>query len=392
MKIAIFSDNFYPEISGIADSIIVLAQELANRGHEIIFYVPNYSRHDYRVAGLEQKELALGPEIKIRRLFSYHFPSGTKQGRAVLPGLSLSKIVRDKPEVICTELPFGVGLDALLAARRLKIPFIGTNHTAITEYITGHNFLTKRLKLLSLKYLSWYYSRCDLVTAPSQTALNELLAFGLKRPTQVVSNPLDLKVFHAVSENERQAIKSAWKLSPQTVVFAGRLSQEKKIDILLQAFKLVVEKVPNVNLALAGDGQDREALKILSDSLGLKNQVKFLGRLDKADLARLYQASEVFATASTSEIQPLTVLQSMACGCPPVVVDARGLPECVSADTGRLVPAGDYQSLAKEIVKLLNNDSLRQELSLNGQKSMQELSGAKIAEKWEEIFKKLVSC
>ena len=85
MRIAIFSDNFYPELSGISDSVISLARTLAARGHTIHFYVPYYAKKDYAVLKVPFRELDLGPNTEIHRLFSIPFPMGTEQGRAVVP-------------------------------------------------------------------------------------------------------------------------------------------------------------------------------------------------------------------------------------------------------------------------------------------------------------------
>ncbi|MBI4779014.1 hypothetical protein HY797_01000 [Candidatus Falkowbacteria bacterium] len=74
MKIAIFSDNFYPELSGIADSIILLACELAKLNHEINFYVPRYCPGNFQAVNLANQELKLGKNIKIKRLFSLPTP------------------------------------------------------------------------------------------------------------------------------------------------------------------------------------------------------------------------------------------------------------------------------------------------------------------------------
>lgn len=71
MRIAIFSDNFYPELSGISDSIIALSKELAKRGHFIDFYVPYYPKADYKLANVAEHEIDLGKNIKVHRFNSF---------------------------------------------------------------------------------------------------------------------------------------------------------------------------------------------------------------------------------------------------------------------------------------------------------------------------------
>ena len=136
MKIAIFSDNFYPEISGISDSVILLGQKLQDMGHEVHYFAPKYSKKNYQMANVENKELELGKNIKIHRLWSLpFFESPTNQARFVIPlGLLAWKFRREKFDLIHTQSPFGLGIEALLMSRFLGIPLLGTNHTPIEEF------------------------------------------------------------------------------------------------------------------------------------------------------------------------------------------------------------------------------------------------------------------
>ena len=130
MKIAIFSDNFYPELSGISDSIIASGQALARRGHEIIYFAPRYSAADYALVNRQDNDSSFGENIFVHRFSSFPFPAPTKQGRLVIPTLwrwlNLKKYHFD---VIHTQDFFGVGLEALMASKMLKIPMVGTSHT-----------------------------------------------------------------------------------------------------------------------------------------------------------------------------------------------------------------------------------------------------------------------
>ena len=136
MRIAFFSDNFYPETSGISDSIIVLGKELARRGHVITFYAARYGPKEFALAGVPQEEPALGENIHIVRFASFRYPTGTGQGRLVIPlGVRSLRIARFRPDILHTQLFFGVGLEALFASRILRVPIIGTNHTVLKEYL-----------------------------------------------------------------------------------------------------------------------------------------------------------------------------------------------------------------------------------------------------------------
>jgi glycosyltransferase involved in cell wall biosynthesis len=383
MKIAIFSDNFYPELSGIADSIVKLATELSNLGHEVCFFVPRYGVKDYKIVNLSEQELGLGKNIKIKRLFSLPAPFSGAQSRLVMPFFSGRLFKEFKPDIIHSQLFFGAGLEALIAAKLNRIPFIGTNHTSITDFVSG-----KFLKKQSLNYAVWYYNRCDFVTGPSESVFKEMLVNGFNKPHKAMSNPIDTNTF-SLSAN-RLEYKKKFGLSNNTVVYAGRLSPEKNIDVILKSVALAKKSIEDINLAIAGSGKSENELKRLTKELNLENEVKFLGTLSKNDLAKLYQASEIFSIASTSETQSMVLMQALACGLPAVAVDARALPEYVNEKNGYVVKIGDEKAMAEKFILFLKNSELREKLSQGAYDSVQQFSAPNIARVWEKLYKKVI--
>jgi len=386
MKIAIFSDNFYPELSGISDSIISLAKELVKLGHKINFYVPKYSAKDF--GGLAERELTLDKNIKIKRLFSLPAPFAGAKARLVLPSFFRPSYGDFKPDIIHSQLFFGVGLEALALARYFKLPIIGTNHTAITEFVRAMPFLPGLFKKSSLDYAVWYYNCCDFVTAPSRSVFEEMSRYGFERPYEVISNPLDTKIFRPLKAGP--VLKKQFKLSTKTVVYVGRLSREKNIEIIIKAIALAKKKISDINLAIAGGGKAQAELVGLVKELGLEKEVKFLGVLSHEKIVELYNASEIFAIASTSETQSLVLMQALACGLPSVVVDARALPEYVNEKNGCVVKAGDERAMAEKFILLLENNELRETLSRGAVESVRKFSAPNIAAKWEKLYGKVM--
>jgi len=391
MKIAIFSDNFYPELSGIADSIVILAKELVNLGHIINFYVPKYSLKNYRKVGFTGKEIDLGESIKIFRFFSLPYPTATGQSRLVVPtGLRSVFIKKFNPDIIHSQLFFGVGIEALAAARLLKKPIVGTNHTAITEFVRYSPIKTEWFKKISAQYLIWYYNHCNYVTAPAQSIIDEMIKNGLTRISQVISNPIDTAVFNCDLRKDSRAIKQEFNLSAATVVYAGRLAAEKSIEPIIRAIALVKKEIPEINLALAGHGSSEKSLKDLAKELKIEHQVKFLGTLDKPTLAKLYQACEVFVIMSTSEVQNMCMLQAMACGLPMVGVRWRGVTDLVGEKNGYLVAKDDYQALAEKIIFLYKNNKTRQACGQAAFNFVSNYSSQNVAREWEKLYEKVI--
>lgn len=394
MRIAIFSDSFYPEISGISDSIITSAEELAQLGHRINFFVPYYSYKNFEIGGIKSKrEIDLDKNIKINRFLSFPFPSGTKQGRMVIPtALRWLDIREFKPDIIHTHLFFGVGLEALFSSKFLKVPLIGTNHTAISEFIRYAPIKADWLKNLSLKYVNWYYSKCNFVSAPSKSVFEEMKKFGFGGRHEVISNPVNTEVFNTFDyfEKETLMLKEKFGLNDKTVVYAGRFAEEKNIDVIIKAVAQAKKAIPDITFALAGHGAAFDSIKKLINKLHLENNIRFLGTIGRYELADLYRASEIFVITSTSETQSMTLIQAMACGLPVIGVRARALPEYIEGN-GILIEPGDFKTLSEKIVSLLKNSDLRNELGIRGSKFVQKFSDKSIALKWAEVYQREIA-
>lgn len=401
MRIAIFSDNFYPELSGISDSIIALSKELAKRGHFVDFYVPAYSKKDYERANVRDREIDLGPNIKIIRFFSFPYGSGagTGQGRFVIPdGLRAATVFRFHPDVIHTQLFFGVGLEAIFAARMLHKPVIGTNHTALKEFLKYSPIQAPWFTNGLLKYVNWYYERCELVTAPSQSVFDEMVALGFKNvKSRVISNPIDVKTFRPLGgvgntpdANIKKSLRKKFGFGDHVIFSAGRLSDDKNPDVLIKTLAIVKKSVPDAQLVFAGRGVAQTSLEKLAQKIGVADSVKFLGFVSQPTLVETYNASDVFAIASTSDTQSLVMMQAMACGVPVVGVRARALPEYINDRNGFVVEPGDAAAMAAQITKLLKNRALAATLGAGGHTYASQFSETAIAADWEKIYTSVI--
>lgn len=389
MRIAIFSDNFYPEISGISDSIISLAKELDKLGHTVRFYVPRYSAENYKKLGLTQQEIALGKNISIVRLSSVPYKTGTGQGRAVVPNPFIYfNVKKFNPDVIHTQLFFGAGLDAVWCAKLLKKPLIGTNHTAVKEFMKYSPFKSKWAADKTIRYVNWYYGNCDFITAPSRSVTDEMKLYGLKKESLIISNPIDVQTF-APLKNKKE-LKKKFGFGNYTVIHAGRISPERKIDVMVEALSFVKKEFPKVELVIAGNGTGQEELELLAEKLGVAASLKFLGFLSKPGLCEAYNAAEIFAITSTSDTQSMVMMQAMAVGLPVVGVNARALPEYINKNNGFVVEPDNPEALAKKIVFLLKTPATRKKLGSGARKFAANFGSEKIAESWEKIYENAI--
>ncbi len=387
MRVAIFTDGFYPELGGIQDSVQLLAKTLGGRGHQVLCVVPSASPSDYALSHVPEKEIDLGKNVRITRVPSLLVKGSNLQSRLVLPTFTRWRLLREfKPDIIHTQTFFGLGIEALRASRKLRIPMVGTNHSAVREFMVYAPFAAELLGRLTLKAVIWYYNRCDFVTGPSHSVLDEMAQYGLKAPHEPVSNPIDTTIFQKRTREERDALKKKFGFSDSTVIYAGRLGREKNIDVLLRAIGQVRAKIPNAMLALAGHGRDEARLRALVTELGIEKSVRFLGTLSQAALAEAYAASEVFSIASTSETQSMVLLQAFICGLPAVSADWRSLHEYTPETAGFRARSLDSADFAQKMTTLLQDSELREQLGEGAYRFGSQFSPEAVAAVWERVY------
>lgn len=375
MRIAVFTDNFYPELGGIQDSAETIVRELGRRGHEVKVFAPRYGAHDFSMRGLSQREIDLGPNVSIVRCMALPYKSSTLQSRAtIFTGLRWLQLRTWKPDVIHAQTPYVIGMEALIASRILRVPLVGTNHTAIKSF---SEYIPMPIEWF-VNFMVWYFNRCALVSAPSQSVFNELGVERHHTPTIVVSNPIDTKLFCP----DPQVLRDS-----HLIVYAGRLAREKKIQIILEA----LQKLPDVRLELAGHGSYEPTLRAYAEKYGVTQRVTFLGTQTHEQLAHLFNKASLFVNMSTSETQSMVTQQALACGLPVVCAHTRGLSEYVNESVGAFVPENDAAALARTVSSLLAAPDRLTQMRDNARIHAQQFSTEKIAESWETVYKKVIS-
>ncbi len=376
MRIAIYSDTFFPQINGVANVAYQSAVFLSEAGHDVLVCAPAIALHK------------VDPAWKFKVVTLPSLPTWIYRGeRAVLPfGLGVWRALRTfKPEIIHSHTPFGAGWAAVAAARWWKVPLVGTHHTFFDHYLK-HVYLDFSLgRKFSWKYTVWYYNRCSVIVSPSRSLAADLITHGLTRPVQIVHNAVDTDLFHPYTPDQKDVLKK--------LVYMGRLSYEKDIDEVLEVFaevrKEMLKKRKSVQLLLIGDGPEREKLEVLARELGVSEHVTFTGMLTGSDLAERLGEADVFVTASKSENMPLSVLEAQATGLPVVCFAEKGLTEIVSDGVdGFLSKAGDILGMRDNILKLLGNATLLKEMSGQARLNAEKYSRDMIRKQLEYIYEK----
>ncbi len=388
MRILFYSDNFYPETSGISDSIISTARGLKARGHTVGFVAPKYSDKDYAAVGKPRDEFLRAEGFEVFRIPSLPFAgSASGQARNVIPlGWSLPFVRRFKPDVLHTQTPFGTGFEALWASRLFRVPLIGTNHTHIHEFIKIYGPIrTSWFEWLMQRFFCWYYNRCRFVSVVSPKLQKEMGRHGFRRPSAVVSNPLSLATFSPATAAEKAALRQGFGLTGPTIMYAGRIAPEKRLDCALRAFKALLADMPDAQFVIAGNGPADQETRRLAKSIGVYKQVTFTGFLDHATLSKWYKASDAFVMMCPIETQCLALMQAFATALPSVGVDAGAVGEHIQPGWGIKVPDGDHAALAIGLKSILT-DAKRGAMGEKARGYVARFSEEAISGEWEAIY------
>ena len=213
------------------------------------------------------------------------FYPGLKIGVPTLPGLVEGWLKADRLIHLCTPGPAGTG--AWLLARVLELPVVGSYHTELAAY-AGLRSGRAQLEMITAIALQTFYGACDLVLSPSPASDARLAQLGIA-PAKVArwDRGVDLERFDP-------ALRTPGIFPGETnVLYAGRLTREKGVGLLADAFVAARRRDPGLHLVLAGGGPEQQYLR---ERLGA--HATFLGWLGGQDLARAYACADTFMFAA----------------------------------------------------------------------------------------------
>ncbi|MFC1592907.1 glycosyltransferase [Candidatus Omnitrophota bacterium] len=177
--------------------------------------------------------------------------------------------------------------------------------------------------------------------------------------------------YHKIDGSKLSKLIEKYNLPLRFVFAVGRITPYKGYDLLIKAFKYVVQEMPEIKLVLAigshepSEVEKRKELSQLAGSLGLADSTIFFGYIE--DLEALYNAAEVIVLPSTYEPFGMVVIEGMACGTPAVVTERGGLKDfLVDGQDALIIDPIDTQAMAQTLLRLLKDKSLRKEIAHNG--------------------------
>lgn len=385
MKIAFVFEIFFPTVNGVITSTLNLARNLTEMGHEVLLIAPRWKEYqEPRVEGL--------PVRYITSAANWAYPGM----RTVLPWNRTVEGVlkREGIDILHVTGPWLLTWAAIRGARRLGIPVVHTFHTLLHEpsyiiYFVRLRIFVPLIRALAWSYFGLYIRRSDVNTGPSRMVCDQLRRHFPESDVRYISNGVDVARFDTYAPLEE--LRARYPLhNDHTFLFVGRLGEEKSVHELIDAMAIVVGRNREAQLFIVGDGPSRDHYAAQIHRLGLTGRVFLLGRIPHGELlaSGLIHHSLAFITASTTENQPMTVIEAISCGIPAIVPDVPGITELVEAN-GLRFAAHDPAALAETMHRLAEDPALRARCAAESLAMKNRFDGRNVATEFEAIYREV---
>lgn len=388
MRIGLFTDIYPPFINGVSTSVAMLEKGLREKGHEVFIVTVNPENFSYK----------LDNNDKILKIPGV--PTGFYDYRlsGIYPVRALKKIKEWNLDLIHVHTEFGIGTFARLVAEQYNIPIVYTYHTMwedYTHYITK-GYFDKTSKRIVEELTKFFCGKSvKEVIVPSKKAYDLFTKkYKVNHKVNIIPTGIEIDRFfkEKIDKKEVDSLKNELKIKKDefVILYVGRLAEEKNVELLLNSHKEIIKNNKHVKLLIVGSGPDYEKFVNMSVDLGLKKNITFTGAIPWEEIPKYYQLADIFATASTSETQGLTIIEAMAASLPVVCADDIAFNSIVVNDIN-----GQLFNTDKEYIKKVNNlikdKNKLYNMSIEARETSENHSVEKYAESVLKVYKRSVN-
>lgn len=376
MRIAMFTDSYYPYLSGVVRSVETFTQELTRLGHKVFIFAPRYP--------------GVRAEPGIFRFFSLPAPTKAGFSLAIPFSLRLGRLLRQlRIDIVHCHSPFLLGQAGNWWGRWLGLPVVFTYHTLYdhyVHYVPLPGFITRPV---AIGWARFFCNSCQLVVAPTPVVKARIEAQGVRTPVVTIPTGIDLGEFAAV---DRTWLRARLGLSRETkiVLSVSRFTREKNLGFLLETFARIRQQYQPVHLVVVGTGSPA-GLARLARKLGIAGDVTLVARqLPRAELVRYYSGSDVFLYTSMTETQGIIIGEAQAAGLPVVAIKAFGVGDMVDDGVDGWLTGPDAGALAERTVTLLRNEDMRARMGRQARLSVKKIAADKMAGEMAAAYRQLL--
>lgn len=345
LTILLAADTYPPHVNGAAQFGYRLAKGMTERGHNVHVLAcrPDKGRSftEFRKEGTVHRLRSHG--VFTHEYFRICLPWEIKKEISLL----FDKV---QPDVVHIQSHYMIGEHVLYEAEKRGIRIVATNHFMpenLNPFLPFPQWFKGIIGKISWRDMGKVMGKADVVTTPTPLAAKAMHQHAFLRKVLPLSNGIDSSVY------ELQPGEVIEPHANPTVLFAGRLAEEKHVDVLIKAVAATPADL-NVHLEIVGGGEVRPALESLVERLGLRDRVRFLGLASDEELREAYIKADIFCMPGTAELQSLVTLEAMSASTPVLLADAMALPHLVrDGENGYLFTPNDSADLSEKITRIL---------------------------------------
>jgi 1,2-diacylglycerol 3-alpha-glucosyltransferase len=348
MRILMVTNTYLPARNGVAAVVSLYVRELTERGHDVHVLTYEHPRRTEKMHEVHEVPAWTGMHGEFEVGPVWRLPES---------------VIERRFDIVHVHHPVLLGPAGVRLGVESGTPVVFTCHSNHTDYLDEYGWgLLRPLKGVLAARIASVVNRCDVALAPSTHVAAEMERWGVLTDIEMLEAAADTT---RVPPMPRAQAREALGLGPEDKValYVGRISNEKRVDRLVEEFAIAAREVPGARLVLAGDGGRASAVRARARALGLDGAVTALPGLDGEALGTWYSAADVLTSGSQSETGPLIVVEAMACGTPSVAYDAPGFEDrIVNGVNGLLVPC-ERGALGTGLARVLGDGELRERLA-----------------------------
>ena len=336
MRIALFSDTYYPQVNGVARTLKRLTDYWQSRGIEHLIFTPKFNEESIYcdlVRPVNSVPFFLYPECRL-----------------ALPNLTsiYAELDRFQPDLLHLATPFNVGLSGLRYAKLRSIPHVASYHTHFDRYLDYYRM--KMAVPLYWSYIRWFHQTCAATFAPSRETIDTLHRQSIQR-LQLWSRGVDCQMYNPDKRTDQW--RERYNIGDRMILlYVGRIAPEKDIDTLASIMQGLPSTIQDkVHWLIVGDGPLYGQLQEQAPF-----NVTFTGYKQGEELTQIYASADLFVFPSSTETFGNVALEAMASGLAVVGARAGGILDTVEdQQNGILCAPREAASFIQAIIELVNS-------------------------------------
>jgi 1,2-diacylglycerol 3-alpha-glucosyltransferase len=373
VKIGIFSNCYLPMVNGVVGTVCLLKKGFEEHGHKVYIFAPNFDDYHDQEEGVFRF-----PAVDLTKKVKYPV--------AIPFSPRINRVLKDlKLDIIHCHHPFVLGPLGHKIARRQEIPVVYTFHTQYEQYSHYIPFPEQMVNRFSRRQIHKFCQAVDRITTPAESARQLLLNYGVTNPITVLPNPTLL----ASQTGDGAVVRHQYNLQQEKLLInIGRIAPEKNLELLLKAFRQMLDHTGahTLKLMIVGEGPELPNLRQIAIDLSLDRDVIFAGLVPPAVVPDYLDAADLFMMTSFSEVKPLSQLEALAAGLPIVSVRAPGANDTIIDDQNGLLVNPDPETISAAVLSLLADEARLARYQEGARQSAAAYSHSKIAATYLDLF------